>query len=203
MNRKSVILILFFAFLVGILVYSPVSNSNGPEELSLTFYGNYGCAFSHEKSDLIENYVNQHPEINATHLWIPNNLSIAEYYNEMAALGEVSPAPPPAGPRDRGRARARVRGEAVRRRTRSATAMTTTATRCATTGLSAAGARRAPASRTAARPARGSRRTELHARLHGPAPPAGASRCSRSRSTYARRTIPASGRSPRCLHRGS
>jgi cytochrome c biogenesis protein CcdA len=68
----------------------------GAEDLSFNFYGNWGCVECHEKYDLLANYVNDHPEINATYFWIPNNASISDYYDHLAAVGESSPPPPPA-----------------------------------------------------------------------------------------------------------
>ena len=68
----------------------------GEDELSLTFYGQYGCSTCHDKAELIDDFVAEHSEVNATLLWIPYNLTIEQYYEQLNALGETSPPPPPA-----------------------------------------------------------------------------------------------------------
>lgn len=89
------ILIISFV-IVFLLAYFPTPKANGVDNLSLTYYGQWGCPTCHEKYELIESFVNTYPEINATYLWIPYNISITDYYNILEALGEISPPPPPA-----------------------------------------------------------------------------------------------------------
>lgn len=81
---------------VVLILSISLGNVRGAENLSATFYGNWGCSICHEKHDLIVDYVSLYPEINATYLWIPYNISFTDYYTQLAVLGEVSPPPPPA-----------------------------------------------------------------------------------------------------------
>ncbi|MFX1294482.1 MAG: cytochrome c biogenesis CcdA family protein [Promethearchaeota archaeon] len=96
MDRKSKIQIGILTSAIILSLGLFLFNVRGDEQLSLTFYGQWGCGFCHEKYDLINNFVENYPEINATYLWVPNNISISDYYTQLAALGETSPPPPPA-----------------------------------------------------------------------------------------------------------
>ncbi|MHA1278953.1 MAG: cytochrome c biogenesis CcdA family protein [Candidatus Helarchaeota archaeon] len=80
----------------SIIIIMGVAGTEGEEQLSLTFYGQWGCSICHEKASLIESFEEAHPELNTTYLWIPNNISLTDYYDALNILGESSPPPPPA-----------------------------------------------------------------------------------------------------------
>ncbi len=90
--KKSTIIGLFIVFFFGSFF---MTSCKGEGSLSLTYYGLSSCSICHEKYDLIQNFVSQHPEINATYLWIPENLSYSEYTSQLNELGESSPPSPP------------------------------------------------------------------------------------------------------------
>ncbi len=95
MKVKAKYFVIFWVIGLVFLVCSSNTSVSGEEQLSSTFYGTYGCPICHEKYAIVNDLVAQHPEINFTSFWIGVNISIPEYYAQLAALNESSPPPPP------------------------------------------------------------------------------------------------------------
>jgi hypothetical protein len=95
MKRTTKILGFVYILAFIIVIGFAFVDVKGEEELTITFYGQYGCSTCHEKAELIEDFVAEHSEVNATYIWIPFNLTIEQYYDQLSALGETSPPPPP------------------------------------------------------------------------------------------------------------
>ena len=81
-------------FILFILCFSSTT-ANGEEQLSLTYYGQTGCSSCVDKYNMIQDFISDHPEILAEYLWVPDDISFQEYYDNLTLLGEDTPKPLP------------------------------------------------------------------------------------------------------------